>query len=150
MAFRMATPYRHPDTGIYWFRKAVPDALRGAVGKSMVQRTLGTRDPDEACRRFIQVAADVQEEWAALSVVPDRLSKRARLALAGEFYRWSVARHTEEPGEPDFWEGRIQADTTALKPSGKRMPAPWVVVGMSWPPSSRSASCTSPRPTCGT
>ena len=128
MAFRMATPYRHPKTGVYWFRKAVPTALQAAVGAKMFQRTLDTKDPEEARRRFVQVAADVQEHWAALLVVPDRMTPRARLALAGEFYRWSVARHTEDPGKPDHWENRIQLDMRQLRPSGGRIPAPWMVI----------------------
>ena len=127
MAFRMATPYRHPKTGVYWFRKAVPKALQGHVGATIVQRTLETKDPVEARKRFLQVAADVEEAWATVSVVPDRLTHRQRLALAGEFYRWSVAQHTEDPGRADAWATRIQADLRRLRPSGGRMPAPWMV-----------------------
>ncbi len=128
MAFRMASPYRHPKTRVFWFRKAVPKALQAAVGATIFQRTLETKDPDEARSRFVQVAADVQEHWAALSVVPDRLTPRARLALAGEFYRWSVAQHTEDPGAPGHWENRIQNDLHRLRPSGGRIPAPWMVI----------------------
>jgi len=40
MAFRMAIAYRHPKTGVYRFRKAVPRALQGQVGATIVQRTL--------------------------------------------------------------------------------------------------------------
>lgn len=35
MAFRMATPWKHPKTGVYWFRKRVPDDLRAAVGATI-------------------------------------------------------------------------------------------------------------------
>src|SRR5438132_12549166 len=27
------TPWKHPDSGYYWFRKRVPDDLRDAIGK---------------------------------------------------------------------------------------------------------------------
>jgi hypothetical protein len=33
MALAMARPWKHPQTGIYWLRKRVPDDLRAAVGK---------------------------------------------------------------------------------------------------------------------
>ena len=128
MAFRMASPYRHPKTGVYWFRKTVPEALRGRVGATTVQRTLETKDPVEARKRFLQVAADVEEAWATVSVLPDRLTHRQRSGLAGEFYRWSVAQHTEDPGRAEAWEKRIQADLRRLRPSGGWMPAPWMVV----------------------
>jgi hypothetical protein len=34
MAFKMASPYRHPDTGVYWFRKRAPAAVRAKVGRT--------------------------------------------------------------------------------------------------------------------
>jgi len=30
---RVASPWKHPDTGIYYFRRGVPEALRSLVGK---------------------------------------------------------------------------------------------------------------------
>ena len=62
MVLRMASPYKHPKTGMYWFRRRVPDALRPYVGKTILQRTLDTKNPFEAKRNFLTVAAAVDRE----------------------------------------------------------------------------------------
>ena len=46
MALTMARPVKHPRTGVYWFRKAVPLKLRELVGKREVSRTLQTKGSD--------------------------------------------------------------------------------------------------------
>jgi hypothetical protein len=33
MALAMSRPWKHPKTGIYWFRNRVPDEFRGVIGK---------------------------------------------------------------------------------------------------------------------
>lgn len=52
-------PFRHPETGIFWFRKAVPIALGERVGKREISQSLATRDPDTAKER----AAPLEAEW---------------------------------------------------------------------------------------
>lgn len=47
----MARPFKHPDTGICWLRKRVPDVLRELVGKREEKFSLGTRDPSAAKAR---------------------------------------------------------------------------------------------------
>ncbi|WP_459080512.1 DUF6538 domain-containing protein [Mesorhizobium sp. A623] len=43
----MARPFKHPKTGIYWFRKRVPNTLREHVGKLEEKVSLSdTRPPD--------------------------------------------------------------------------------------------------------
>jgi hypothetical protein len=32
MVLGMSRPWKHPKTGVYWFRKAVPEAMRQLVG----------------------------------------------------------------------------------------------------------------------
>ena len=59
MVLGMARPWKHPKTGVYWFRKVVPAKLRPLVGKTEVRRTLRTKDPREAARRFHEVASRV-------------------------------------------------------------------------------------------
>jgi hypothetical protein len=41
---RLASPWKHPDTGIYYFRRGVPEALRPLVGKREDKVSLETRD----------------------------------------------------------------------------------------------------------
>jgi hypothetical protein len=43
MVLSMSRPWKHPRTGVYYFRKVVPEAMRELVGKVEVRRTLGTK-----------------------------------------------------------------------------------------------------------
>ena len=110
MASKMASPYKHPKTGVYWLRKRVPNRVRDKVGTSLFQRTLGKKDPAEAARRFRVMAVEIDERWASLLQQSPRLSTKKRIALAGEFYRWMVACHDEEPGQPG--SRRLSLDAT--------------------------------------
>ncbi|HEY1864891.1 MAG TPA: DUF6538 domain-containing protein, partial [Roseiarcus sp.] len=66
MVLSMARPWKHPKTGMYWFRKVVPAALRPLVGKTEVRRSLRTKDPRAAALRHPKVAAEVAAEWESL------------------------------------------------------------------------------------
>jgi hypothetical protein len=43
LAFRMAQPWSHPKTGVYWFRRVVLRDLRELVGKRKELASLGTK-----------------------------------------------------------------------------------------------------------
>ncbi|WP_426038014.1 DUF6538 domain-containing protein [Brevundimonas sp. DC300-4] len=45
------------------YRRRVPDALRGIVGKREIWRSLGTDSPTVAKRRVLRVAAEVEHEF---------------------------------------------------------------------------------------
>ncbi len=121
MALRMASPWKHPKTGMYWLRVRVPMELRPLVGKQVVQRTLGTKDVKEAKHRFVRTMADLQREWSRLSIAEaSRLTPFQVRGLAGEFYRWYVERHVETATPADDWAGRVEHDRRIIKPSGKR------------------------------
>jgi hypothetical protein len=55
----MTRPWKHPDSGYYWFRKRVPDDLRNLIGKREERFSLGTRDPTEAKRLHAEKAISV-------------------------------------------------------------------------------------------
>lgn len=57
MVLVMARPFRHPITGIFQYRKRVPDALRSIVGKREEKVSLKTRDPAEAKIAHAKIAA---------------------------------------------------------------------------------------------
>lgn len=55
----VVSPMRHPKTGVYWFRQAVPKAMQAAVAEVLgrpgkrhleLKWTLGTKDQAEAKR----------------------------------------------------------------------------------------------------
>ena len=75
---RMATPFKDPRTGIFYFRRVVPAALRPFFdgASSEYKRTLETRDPDEARQRYHPHAVIYEQKLAA-----------ARRALASQQLR---------------------------------------------------------------
>ena len=49
---RIATPYKHPVSGIYYFRRAVPNACRHLLNRAIIKESLHTREPHTARRLF--------------------------------------------------------------------------------------------------
>jgi integrase len=98
MVLRMSRPWKHPDTGIYWYRKRVPDALRTIVGKREHKETLRTRDPQLAKIEHARVAAEVEARWRQLASGTQTLTQKQAQAIAGEIYRDMVTEHEENPG----------------------------------------------------
>lgn len=89
---RMQRPWKHPESDVYYFRKAVPDDLRRDIGWE-VKRSLKTKDPDEARRRHAEESVRVDEEWAelrrrkvALSAPPLAELDAATIKSVGEAY----------------------------------------------------------------
>tara|TARA_R110002167_G_scaffold130417_1_gene313859 strand:+ start:167 stop:1834 length:1668 start_codon:yes stop_codon:yes gene_type:complete len=56
----MASPWKHPDSGIYYHRIEVPDDIRQAIGKSWIKKSLRTKDFKEAKRLFALQYAETQ------------------------------------------------------------------------------------------
>lgn len=109
MVLFTARPFKHPTTGVYYFRKAVPADLKPVLGKSEVKQSLSTKDPAQACELFSAVAAQVAAEWKLLRAEPAALTRKQELALAGRWYLWFTAQHEDDPGhDAEGW--RLLAD----------------------------------------
>jgi integrase len=112
----MSRPWKHPKTGVYYYRKVVPEAMRQLVGKVEVRQTLGTKDPRAAALRFTEVAAKVAAEWEALRRGPvmadlaknfvQHLGPDGRAALADDLIEVDLksAGVLDERELPDEWE----------------------------------------------
>lgn len=103
MTLAMTRPTKHPKTGIYQFRRVIPDDLQALIGKREEKRSLGTKDPDEAKRRFATVLAEVESRWANLRAGPRSLSEREAHELAVPIYQNWLKLHRENPSEQYFW-----------------------------------------------
>jgi integrase len=84
----MSRPWKHPDSGYYWFRRRVPDDIRVLVGKREERLSLGTRDPVEAKRLHALKLVEIEERWSNLrrsqrQLSPDEIAREAALAAAG-------------------------------------------------------------------
>jgi integrase len=108
----------------------VPSALRAVVGKREINQTLGTKDWTEAVSRFLPIAAEIDQEWARLRHIaehpeeePKRLTVKQIQGLAGEFYRWFIGKHDDNPGSAKEWEDQAAADLKVIHPPLRRLGA---------------------------
>jgi integrase len=111
MAWRMLHLWRHPKSGIFYFRQAVPEEHRPAVGKREIKFSLHTTDPKEAKLRYPDAAARANEILQRATGGERHLTHKQVLALAGEWYRRELVRREDEPGRADD----LQAGAWALE-----------------------------------
>lgn len=110
MPLPMSRPVKHPKTGIYWFRKAVPERLRPIVGKREEKKTLGTRDASEARRLNAEYLLEVEAKWAALGATADGKPFAAKTLTEREAHeraRWMeshwLLRFRDYPSRQKLW-----------------------------------------------
>lgn len=117
MALNMARPTKHPRTGIYRVRVAIPAKLRDTTARLFaasheLTENLGTRDPAEAMAAgpaaLVRLKAMLKAAQATLDSGTANLSDRDVHALAGEFYRREVAAVGDNPRRVD-WASRADA-----------------------------------------
>ena len=46
----------HPRTGMYWFRRTIPEPYRAVIGEREITETLGTKDETLARERYFAAA----------------------------------------------------------------------------------------------
>lgn len=63
MVLAMSRPHKD-SRGVYWVRRKVPANLRPLLGRSEYKRSLSTRDPEEAARRFPAIYQESEECFA--------------------------------------------------------------------------------------
>jgi hypothetical protein len=109
MILPMTRPSKHPKSGIYWFRKRVPDDLRNLIAKREEHFSLGTRDPSEAKRLHALKLAEVEERWANLRVGQRPLSPGDIARLASEIGEQLRRQLEADPYQPLRWDVEIGA-----------------------------------------
>src|SRR3954452_14596501 len=103
MAPPMPPPSRHHRTGIFWLRKRVPKELVPVLGQVEVTRSLETRDPAEAKRRFVQALSELEAQWANLRAGPRTLTEQDAHDMAAAVYDHWLEMHRREPSRQTFW-----------------------------------------------
>ena len=99
MVLMTARPFKHPATGVYYYRRGVPEELRPLVGRREEKVSLGTKDLTEAKRLHAVKAAEVEARWANLLKPPQSLSEReAYLAATGHFEAY-LSVHSHNPSQ---------------------------------------------------
>jgi integrase len=115
VVLRMARPWRHPRSGFYWFRKAIPLDLRPILGRREEKFSLKTKNPGEAQTRHAIKAAEIAEKW-------QRLRGNGPLdhvdfhALAGEYFRETVASKYRDPGDAQKYAAQLKKNFFAHTP----------------------------------
>lgn len=78
----MTTPWKHPQTGVYYFRRGVPIDIRDILGRGReIKRSLGTKNPNEAKRLIVPYIAETDDLFSLARV---RLSKDNALRLTAK------------------------------------------------------------------
>lgn len=130
MALRMASPWKHPTTGIYYIRVRTPASLMRRVrGQTVilptgegtatvkitdwVKASLRTRDPRVAKERFIKAEGALQAYWEAVEKGPRKLTQKEAVALSGDVYRVWTGTFADNPNDPGLWQNVLDANEDA-------------------------------------
>jgi integrase len=118
MTLPMSRPYKHPKTGIYWIRKRIPADLVEKLGRREVTRSLDTRDPEEAKRRFLKVLAEFEKQWSNLRSGARLLTEREAHALAQPAFDNWLKTHRDYPSYQAIWHTHLYSKlwTASLLP----------------------------------
>lgn len=123
MVLRMARPWKHPTTGIYYLRERIPrDVLAKARGTKItlpseagaskvtlgaksehVKASLRSREPREAKERHAAALSHLAAVWASIRNGPSRLTHKQAVALSKWFYDVLATGFEDDPGSVDRW-----------------------------------------------
>lgn len=136
----MPRPYKHPKTGVFYFRQKTPADLRQKFGKAEVSWTLATKVESEAIIRNAEAVLKQAKVWQSLRATPSALPHKQIMALVGEYRRQLDTMLNEEPGEVGIWDSVLKlqtangADPIALeKWQGKEADALLLAAGLEAP-----------------
>ena len=106
----MATPWRHPNTKVFYLYRQVPAAIRPVIGRTFWKASLRTRDPVEAARLFTAANAELEQRFAD-----------ARRALAEQAAKEEISAERAE-----------QAVATFLRKTASPKHARWPSLELTW------------------
>lgn len=112
MVNALFTPKRHRESGIFLFRKRVPERLKGTVGKNEIKFSLQTRDPVVARIRNLEEMARLERAWAEIDGTLLNNSERFASYLETKFERRPAV-----AGEPAPFVADAAAGTTGPSPA---------------------------------
>lgn len=116
MVIPMARPWKHPKTGVYYFRKRVPAGLVRKVGRAIEKGSLGTKNEREANKLFTLVAAEYEHRWEQLRSIPVervlpeiKLGPRQITALSGQIHDELMDKYGDDPGDVSIWVEKLRS-----------------------------------------
>jgi integrase len=111
MVLQMPRPFKHPKTGVYYFRQKTPADLRQKFGKAEVSWTLETKLESEAIIRNAEAVLKQAKIWQSLRATPSGLPHKQLMALVGKYRERLDATLEDEPGEVQIWEHILRLET---------------------------------------
>ncbi|SFM08200.1 DUF6538 domain-containing protein [Methylorubrum salsuginis] len=118
MALMTTRPWKHPKTGIYYLRRAVPADLLARVGKREEKISLGTKDPVRAKGLHASALLELEQRWANLRCGAASLSEREAHELAAPLSAWWFDQHRDEPSQQTFWRTDLGDGLWPRRPPG--------------------------------
>ena len=132
MILKMANPWKHPQTGVYYFRERVPARLRERLWgerfglkvdgepspvtvNGFVKVSLRTKDARAARDRHRDVSKQVSVFYQTFEDEGFALTHEQAAQLAGEWYRSLVAEFRANPGDPEGWDEELWKVGEALE-----------------------------------
>ncbi|MCK1417615.1 DUF6538 domain-containing protein [Bradyrhizobium sp. CW4] len=114
----MIQPWENPRSKFYWFRRRVPKQFRHFGMPAEIKFSLETTDWEEAVLRCQEENLRLEREWRRnlVGTPPTELSHLQIVALAGEFYRETVAARRDEPGPPAEVERSLREHAKRRRP----------------------------------
>ena len=110
-------PWKNPRSKVYWFRRRVPAKYRKFGMPAEIKFRLGTTDLEEAKILCQEENLKRERQWRALAgVEPTQLTHLQITALAGEFYKETVAARRDEPGPPAAIERSLREHAKRRRP----------------------------------
>src|SRR5271167_1523479 len=100
----MPVPFKHPKSGVYYYRRVVPVRLRGTLGRTEYRISLGTKDLREAKRLYPAKADEVNAQIAQAMGGPVILSHQQLVALAGLWYTRELAKREGSPEDVEAYD----------------------------------------------
>ena len=100
----MAEPWKHPKSGVWYYRRVVPVRVRAVLGRTEYRISLGTMSLPEAKRRYPEVAARVDADLGQAGGGPAVLNHQQIVALAGLWYTRELAAREGAPDPVDAYD----------------------------------------------
>ncbi len=131
MALLMTRPTKHPRTGTYLVRLAIPQELRETTKRMFgvqaeFQENLKTKDPTEAKHRAPEALARLRSKLdrarAIVAEAPAAPTRKEIAALAGEWYRRRVGANGSHAEQDLHWEIALELaddDPRAIDPTSQ-------------------------------
>ncbi|MET4278546.1 MULTISPECIES: DUF6538 domain-containing protein [unclassified Bradyrhizobium] len=111
-------PWKNPRSNVYWFRRRVPAKYRMFGMPAEIKFSLGTSDLEEAKILCQEENLKLERQWRAglVGQQPTQLTHLQIVALAGEFYKETVAGRRDEPGTPAEVERSLREHARRKRP----------------------------------